>query len=600
MRQVVTVTGTLGATGRPASASHSKRREISLATSQPTHSKTTATDHRKELLSAIDAVARRGGISRDRAITAWYASTLLGIDEDEAIDAASVDGPEDAGCDFIYIDNDQEVIYVLQGYVSDRPDRSAGIKKWNALIAAVSTVKDPISFKHAGRLDIYELLTEVDVSAYSLVFGLVSLAAKSDQIARQRETTVRSRTYGSDATFFYEYQETLFDKFVVARASDRNVLEDTLSFSAQVAEVRGEFGQAIVGAAPASELARLHHEYGNQLFEGNVRLFIGERKGGINEKIVETAQSRPGDFWALNNGITIVADNFEISGGTKYVLRRFSIVNGCQTTASLSRAIERNPDAGKAQVLVRVVGAKKALLTDIVRYNNTQNPVKLAAVRLLDPIQEALRSAFTSVGYTYAPKQEGAKTVKSSKRIELDRVTQYLAAMSDDTVLEGVAKKAELFDRSYKGIFPRGLKPERVMLAWLLAQEIEAERTALLENCDATADAVLKAILGIHGTPWGIYVANFLIEQTGSDMSKLTLKKMATPEFRGALSKYTKKAMELYSELAVNIVTTEDASLNVRNALRVKPFLDKLKRTLGLRMAKSSTWKLPKLNAVGA
>ena len=64
-------------------------------------------DPRKEMLMAIDSVAKRGGISRDKAITAWYASTLMGIDEDEAIDAASVDGPEDSGCDFIYIDDDQ-------------------------------------------------------------------------------------------------------------------------------------------------------------------------------------------------------------------------------------------------------------------------------------------------------------------------------------------------------------------------------------------------------------------------------------------------------------------------------------------------------------
>jgi hypothetical protein len=552
------------------------------------------------MLLAIDAVARRGGISRDKAITAWYAATLLGIDEDEAIDAASVDGPEDNGCDFIYIDNDQEVVYVLQGYVSDRTDRSAGIKKWNALTAAVANVKDPTSFKHGGRQDIYEILSEVDISTYSLVFGLVTLAAKSDQIARQRETTVRSKTYGPDSTFFYEHQESLYDKFVIARAADRNVAEDTITFNDAVAEVRGDFGQAIVGAVPASELARLHKDYKNQLFEGNVRLFIGERKGGINEKIVETAHSRPGEFWALNNGITIVADSFEKVRDTKYVLRRFSIVNGCQTTVSLSRAIDHAPAAGKAQVLVRIVGAKRALLTDIVRYNNTQNPVKLAAVRLLDPIQESLRSAFSTVDYMYAPKQEGAKTVKSPKRIELDRITQYLAAMSEDTILEAVAKKAELFDRSYKSIFPRGLKPEKVMLSWLLAQEIEVERAALLEASDATADVVMKAILGIHGTPWGIYVANALIEQSGSDMSKLTLKKMTSADFRGAISKYAKKAMELYSELAINIVTTDDATSNTRNELRAKPFLDKLKRTLGLRMAKASSWKLPKLNSVGA
>lgn len=111
---------------------------------------------------------------------------------------------------------------------------------------------------------------------------------------------------------------------------------------------------------------RLYKEHRNQLFEGNVRLFVGQRKGGINEKIVDTAVNRPGDFWALNNGITIVADSFEGLSDRKYALRHFSIVNGCQTTVSLSKASESTSEALAAQVLVRVVGAKKALITDIV------------------------------------------------------------------------------------------------------------------------------------------------------------------------------------------------------------------------------------------
>lgn len=568
-----------------------------MATTYGGVSGTSSSDPRKELLQAVDSVAKRGGIPRDKAITAWYASTLLGIDEDEAIDAASVDGPEDGGCDFIYIDEDQETVYVLQGYVSDRPERTAGIKKWNALLAAVSSIKDPVSFKHSGRQDIFERLSEVDVKSFSLVFGLVTLASKSDQIARHLESTTRSRVY-NDSNFFYEYQESLYDKFVVARAADRNVGRDTITFNGPVVDVKGEFGHAIVGAVPASELVRLHAKYKNQLFEGNVRLFIGQRKGGINEKIVETARERPGEFWALNNGITIVADDFESETSTRYAITRFSIVNGCQTTVSLSKAIEGSTAAGKSQVLVRIVGAKKALLTDIVRYNNTQNPVKLAAVRLLDPIQESLRTALATIDYLYAPKQEGAKTVKNSKRIELDRITQYLAAMSDETILEAVAKKAELFDRSYKSIFPRSLKPERVLLAWLIAQEIEAERSHMLSATEAKDDPVMRAILGIHGTPWGIYVANVLIENSGSDMSKLTLKRMTSPDFKPALAKYARKAIELYAEIAINIISTDDGSSNARNELRVKPFLDKLKRNLSLKMTRFSAWKLPKLNLV--
>lgn len=569
-----------------------------MASTEHHKEKSHSIDPRKELITAIDALARRGGITRDRAVAAWYATTLLGIDEDDAIDAASVDGPEDAGCDFIFIDDDQETIYVLQGYISDRPERSAGIKKWNALVAAISSIRDPISFKHAGRSDIYERLTEVDTENYSLVLGLVSLAAKSDQIVRQRDATVRSKTYGSNSSFFYEYQDTLYDKYLVAKAASRNVPEDTINFNGNVAELKGEFGQAIVGSVYASELDRLHKAYENRLFEGNVRLFVGQRKGGINEKIVETAENRPGDFWALNNGITIVAESFEGVTESKYILRHFSVVNGCQTTVSLSKAIEKTKDAGKSQVLVRVVGAKKTLLTDIVRFNNTQNPVKLSAVRLLDPIQESLRNAFIAINYSYAPKQEGARIVKNPKRIELDKVAQYLAAMSDETVLEAVTRKMELFDRFYKTVFPRGLSAERVFLAWLIAQEIESERAVLLAANDDPDDKVMKTILGIHGTPWGIYVVSYLIDQSGSDLSKLTLKRMDTTDFCNAVAKYAKKAMELYSEIAVNIVSSDDDGANVRNEIRVKPFLDKLKRTLSLRAAKFSTWRLPKLHNV--
>ncbi|MBO7752345.1 AIPR family protein [Burkholderia pseudomallei] len=556
-------------------------------------------DTRRELFAAIDEIASRGGITRDRAITAWYAATLLGIDEDEAIDAATVDGPEDNGCDFIYVDAEHETIYVLQGYVSDRAERSASIRKWNALVAAIASIRDPVSFQHSGRSDIYALLQDPDAQNYSLVFGLVTLAAKSEQIARQRDATVRSKTYGSSVSFFYEHQDTLYDKYLIAKTTDRTVPEDTLNFnSGGIATIKGEFGQAIVGAVPASELARWYEKYGNQLFEGNVRLFIGQRKGGINEKMIETAINREGHFWALNNGITIVAETFEGMAATRYKLRYFSIVNGCQTTVSLTKAIEESDNAETAQVLVRVVAAKKALLTDIVRYNNTQNPVKLSSVRLLDPIQEALRQSFEKIGYSYAPKQEGARLARNPKKIELDRVAQYLAAVSEDTILDAVRRKSDLFDRSYKVIFPRGLQAERVFLAWLLAQEVERERIELLKANDGGDDPVMKSILGIHGTPWGIYVASTLIDQCGSDLTKLSLAKMDTVDFRNALAKYAKKAMELYSEIAVNIVTSADENANVRNEIRLRPFLDKLKRTLSLRMAKSQSWKLPRLQAV--
>lgn len=569
------------------------KRTAKSAAKQATSSLTT----RKELLTAIDGLAKRGGMSRDKALAAWYASTLLGIDEDEAIDAASVDGPGDNGCDLIYVDDEQAQVVVLQGYISDRTERATPVKKWNALTASIGNVKDPESFRHGGRADIYERLKDVNIDDYSLVFGVVSVSAQNDEIARHVEAARRSKAYGTNTTFLYESQDSLYDKYVVAKAAGRSVDTDTLTFSNGVIQLKGEFGQAVVGSVKASELNRLYTHHRNKLFEGNVRLFVGQRKGGINEKIIETAQSKPGVFWALNNGITIVADSYEGISETRYQLNQFSIVNGCQTTVSLSKAIEKSVAAAESEVLVRIVGARKALLSDIVRYNNTQNPVRLSAVRLLDPIQESLRSKLAAVDYVYAPKQEGAKLQRSPTRIDLERITQYLAALSDETILEAVAKKSDLYDKSYKTIFPRGITAERVLVVWLLALAIEEERIGMFGEIGGS-DPIMSAILGIHGTPWGIYVAGYFIEKNANDLSRLTLAKITTPEFKVAIGKYAKKAMELYTDLAVNILSGEEAVATPRNLMRVRTFLEKLKRQLALRTVKISSFKLPKLHSV--
>ena len=233
-----------------------------------------------------------------------------------------------------------------------------------------------------------------------------------------------------------------------------------------------------MGSVQASELGRLYKSYGNRLFEGNVRLFIGARKGGINERMIEIAKESPGVFWALNNGITIVADTCKNLKEKTYKLTRFSIVNGCQTTVSLSNA----GAPAEAKVLMRVVAAKPAILTDIVRYNNTQNPVKIWAVRSVDPVQERLREAFKAIDVQYAPKQEGRRRKDSKTIMELDRTAQYLAAGDSETLIDSVKEKQELFDRHYQRLFPHDLCAERVYLYWLLGNQADEARQEKLEN----------------------------------------------------------------------------------------------------------------------
>jgi hypothetical protein len=555
---------------------------------------------REDLIAAIDAIAQRGGISRDKALTAWYATAILGIDEDESIEAANVDGAEDAGCDFLYVDEEKQVVYALQGYIAQNQTKQVPIAKWNTTSAIINHLKSPEWFKHSGRNDIYELLQEVDLTDFNFEIGLIALAAQNLTVERSYQAAKDSTGKdGSKITYINESAETLFDKYLASVRSARAVETDTLEFTSDVVEVTRDFGQAAIGAVKASELLRLYKEHKERLFEGNVRLFIGERKGGINNKIIDTAMERPTDFFALNNGITIVTESFKEKDNRKYKLNNFSIVNGCQTTASLCKALERNDAAKDAEVLVRVIAAKKDMQTDIARFNNTQNPVKLSAVRLLDPIQERLRLSFSKVGYNYAPKQEGARAAKDNKKIDLDRITSYLAAKDEDTILDAVTNKSALFDKAYKTIFDNSLSPEIVLLAWLVGLLTEKKRVEKLKEIGNDIDSVGKVVLGVYGTSWGIYAVFMLIKKMENDFTKLTMQKMNDKEngIENALEKYIDVALEAYSETAFSILD----SANAKNAIRTKDFLDRLKRSLQLKFsnkAKQKEWKLPLLHNV--
>jgi murein tripeptide amidase MpaA len=111
-----------------------------------------------------------------------------------------------------------------------------------------------------------------------------------------------------DIDYFYLAQEDLAAKYKALVSVEGGIAEDVITFSGSHIEDVGDYGRAWVGSISATELQRLHKNYNDQLFAGNIRLFLGDRKGGINEQIISTAKETPGSFWALNNGITIVAD----------------------------------------------------------------------------------------------------------------------------------------------------------------------------------------------------------------------------------------------------------------------------------------------------
>ena len=551
------------------------------------------------ILDSIDTLAERAKISRQKAFAAWYAESFFDADEDEVLELAAMDGGEDQGIDLIYVDKQTEQIFVLQAHCPENLTKSTPKNKWDAITAAIPAYESPDIFKTQGRKELYEHVVAVNAkySDYAVVFGLISLGLNSDSIAKSVENTKKSSSF-SKYDYFYLSQPEIINRYVALVANEKGIPDDFIQFETTVIQDQGKYGKAWFGSVSASELIRLHGKYKNSLFAGNVRLFIGTRKGGINEHIVKTARDDSGLFWALNNGISIVANTVEPfeNEPKKLRLHRFSIVNGCQTTSCLAEA-----GASDAKVLVRVIAATPAVVTDIVRYNNSQNAVKIWAVRSVDDTQERLRLDFDKENISYAPKQEGARKKNNGKDvIDLDKLTQFLASTKSDYLIQAINAKTELFDQPYQNIFTHDISAGFVYLYWrvgAVADEVRKNRLDALKS--KGTDKVSIALLGVSATYWIVYCASkIILAENKSIDTVLSLGKQKDISFGNALSKYVLAALDFYFDVAIDTYD-EDSFGSVRSALRSPKFLQKFDQKANNKLAgKVSLMKLPNLSSV--
>lgn len=136
---------------------------------------------------------------------------------------------------------------------------------------------------------------------------------------------------------------------------------------------------------PGTVLADIYDTYGSQLLEGNVRSFLST-KVAVNKKIRETILRIPQNFFAYNNGVSATAMDlhFESAAEGKFITyaKDFQIINGGQTTASLSNARHKD-GADLSQIYVQMkltevdTDADKSseLIRNISRSSNSQNKV---------------------------------------------------------------------------------------------------------------------------------------------------------------------------------------------------------------------------------
>lgn len=140
------------------------------------------------------------------------------------------------------------------------------------------------------------------------------------------------------------------------------------------------------------------------IFESNVRDYQGHNS--VNKEIGNTlVSSTPEDFWWLNNGVTIVAEDVSQATSKQLLIVNPEIVNGLQTSNEIFLHFSANPELleqEKRNILLRIIVPKDESSRDrIILATNSQTTIPAVALRSTDPIHRQIEMYFKSRGLYY-------------------------------------------------------------------------------------------------------------------------------------------------------------------------------------------------------
>jgi hypothetical protein len=420
------------------------------------------------------------------AYLAWSMALYLDYPDAEQLAADSLtDDGNDKKIDFIYLDWDSKRLVFAQGYYSSKKVDSAPANKASDLNTASAWLMSGDLNEVPDKLrtiikDCRQAIDNGDIEQIDLLY--VHNLPESVNVSKELITaaTHLSRSLPSDANINVVYRELgieTLERLYSAQESSIAVKESVECPSqVQFTEI-GPLWQSAILSVPGTWLRDIFNKYGDDLFSANYRGFLGiTKRRKINTGIRQSAENEPSNFWVYNNGITILTLGFEGSKrNCTTTLQGISIINGAQTTGSIGSVDITKYDLKEVKVICRIIQCSDAdTISQIVKYNNTQNEITTWDQYSNSPEQKRIASEFKSFGYEYSLKRGF-----SSSQLGIEQVIQPMLAFVGDYTSASRGKNA-LFERrsSYDQAF-KDKKARHILFVHSLSKAIYARKIEL-------------------------------------------------------------------------------------------------------------------------
>lgn len=170
--------------------------------------------------------------------------------------------------------------------------------------------------------------------------------------------------------------------------------------------------QSYLAVVSGNMLVSIYEDFGQKLFEQNVRTFL-QFRGGVNRGLRNTIETAPEMFFAYNNGITATASSVEFGdNGNINLIKNFQIVNGGQTTSAIYSANKVSKiDVSKVSVQMKLSVVKESnnqdgFVSKVAEYANTQNKINNSDFFSNSPFHKDIKDYSSRI---FAPATEGSQ-----------------------------------------------------------------------------------------------------------------------------------------------------------------------------------------------
>jgi len=523
----------------------------------------------------------------------------------EQIEFGNVDGKDDLSIDFIH--KDDNVVTIIQAKyrgttIENEPHEN--------IIDFKSVINRLIDNEFIPNKKLKEILTDINLDSdeFNMIYITTAPITGHSRTESNIEPVYSNKIpdIGDRVNYIFLDGKDLNDELSNAIAMSKGFNDEEFELYAYNSE---DFGRQILSvevnnrkqcilAVESTQLVNAHNRVKDNLFNLNIRNFIGNSIQ--NKRIKRTIEEDAKNFYFFNNGISCLSNQITIDQKSgKVKLKGLQVINGAQTVKSLVLGHKKTTLLEKPVVLVRITeiaesySTERVFIDSITKFNNSQNIVKVSDFRSNDPIQIDIQRKFAKINLpgttkqvTYLRKRTDDAGKRTNEIIKFEDFCKALHAYMIDPISFS-SSTSYLFDEKggYSKIFGDGEKVDE----YILDEEFE-KRAAIWWLVKAFSEQILidrkeASELNknaLQGRWLIVYASRILLERFFGDPYKPISKhyKSGWHMGQGKIGEWYLDLYKLAKQSVIYLYTTDQQSMKGflhRNWLRNQSTVEKIK-----------------------